>query len=456
MAHFPEDSDKTIYTVSDLNQQVKKSLEGVFGNIRLRGEISGLSEPASGHKYFTLKDESAALSCALFRGTQFRIQHKLDSLRLCDGLEVILTGKVTIYTARGNYQFIVDDIESTKDKGQLFIAYEKLRKDLEQKGYFNEDKKHKPKPYPSVVGVITSRSGAVIEDIKKVFERRNPSIALVIYPVAVQGDGAGKQIAQAIIRANQRSNEEVLIIARGGGSIEDLWAFNEKVVADAIHASELPIITGIGHQSDFTIADFVADVRAATPTAAAELITTPSLDEMIYQLDNYQAKIKQLVLAKTNDLAQHIDIAEKRLVHPKQRIKLLEQQFNSVFDKLKSIENRLALQRAGQINQKLQELLKSSPTNIVSLYKQRIEQTQNRLELAASQRNINFASKINSLESKLGALSPHSTLSRGYAIIRTVDSQSIVRRSDQVQQGEKVLAQLGRGSLQCSVDSTFE
>ena len=456
MAHPPEDSDKTIYTVSDLNQQVKKSLEGVFGNIRLRGEISGLLQPASGHKYFTLKDESAALNCALFRGTQFRIQHKLDSLRLCDGLEVILTGKVTIYTARGNYQFIVDDIESTKDKGQLFIAYEKLRKDLEQKGYFNEDKKHKPKPYPSVVGVITSRSGAVIEDIKKVFERRNPNIALVIYPVAVQGDGAGKQIAQAIIRANQRGNEDVLIIARGGGSIEDLWAFNEKVVADAIHASELPIVTGIGHQSDFTIADFVADVRAATPTAAAELITTPSLDEMIYQLDNYQAKIKQLVLTKTNDLAQHIDIAEKRLVHPKQRIKFLEQQFNSVFDKLKSIENRLALQRAGQINQKLQELLKSSPTNIVSLYKQRIEQTQNRLELAASQRNINFASKINSLESKLGALSPHSTLSRGYAIIRTVDSQSIVRRSDQVQQGEKVLAQLGRGSLQCSVDSTFE
>ena len=431
-----------------------KVLLGIFS---LKAKYQDFSTAQSGHSYFTLKDASSAIDCAMFGQTASRIRNKLGNPSSADGLQVVLAGRVSLYSARGKYQFIVNDLELKKDKGALYLAYEKLKKDLEKRGYFADDRKRVVPKYPKAVGIITSPSGAAVLDIIRAFKRRNPSISLLIYPVAVQGDGAAEKIAEAIQYANSRKQVDALIIARGGGSIEDLWAFNEKLVADAIFDSKIPIVTGIGHDYDHSIADFVADEYLATPTAAAErLSSTPSVDEMLTDLQNFRLNLVDIIRRKLNDKAQSVDLAEKGLVHPKQRIENLQGDFENSLIRLQSIASTLISRNVKQIDLQHHQLLRKSPSMKISLYQQQCSNMQNLLELQMKELCDKYNTRTESLRARLEGINPAATLERGYSIVRKVSDNSIMRRAGTITAGEKVTAQLGKGVLHCDVEAVEE
>ncbi|HEU5280738.1 MAG TPA: exodeoxyribonuclease VII large subunit [Gammaproteobacteria bacterium] len=305
----------TVFTVSELNNNVKFLLEEAFERIHVEGEISNFAAPTSGHWYFTLKDNNAQVRCALFKGSQRRIQTTPK-----DGMHVTITARASLYPARGEYQLIAEHLEE-QGQGKLQQAFEALKKKLSAAGWFDADQKQVLPTHPNTIGVVTSPTGAAIHDILTVLKRRYPIANVVIYPTLVQGQEAPAAIAKAIKLANQRKECEVLIVGRGGGSLEDLWAFNEEIVARAIYDSDLPIVSAVGHEVDFTIADFVADVRAPTPSAAAEILT-PDQSELLAVLARQKQQLAKHMQNQLNTTAYAIDAAEKHLHqhHPKQKI----------------------------------------------------------------------------------------------------------------------------------------
>ncbi len=446
MHNFSQQS-KQVFTVTELNRSVKGLLEHEFAEIRLKGEVSGLQTAHSGHTYFKLKDQSAEIDCALFRGIALRLR-KLPE----NGLEVILTGKVTLYPNRGRYQFIVSGVE-LKDEGELYKAFLERQALLKKQGYFDDDRKRDLPAFPNRVGVITSPTGAAVQDIIRAFRRRNPSISLLIYPTAVQGGDAADKIANAIKAANRRNSEDVLIVTRGGGSIEDLWAFNEVAVADAIYESKLPIVTGIGHETDTTIADFVADARAATPTAAAERVSTPSRADLLEMLTNREIRLSNLISGKMNELSQDVDLAQKSLVHPAQRI--LNQQ-----TKLQLIENRLVQITGGQLNSYSSKIMKhnqrlfaQSPKSRIELLSRQFSENKTLLEIHFSKQLKALSNNVENLQARLESVNPTTALNRGFSIIRRADDNSVVSNAGAVSSGDKVRAQLSDGTLHLEVDS---
>ena len=312
-----------VYSVSALNAESAALLADHFGLVSVIGEISNLSRPSSGHLYFSLKDASAQIRCALFR-----FQHQQIQFAMENGQEVIVLAKVSLYEPRGDFQLIVTHVQLA-GSGQLQIAFEKLKNELEKKGLFDDKNKKKPPSIPQHIGIITSPTGAALQDILNVLKKRFPAIPVTVYPTAVQGHLAAGQLVDAIEKANQHAICDVLILARGGGSIEDLWPFNEASVAQAIFKSAIPIITGIGHQTDFTIADFVADYRAPTPSAAAEH-ATPDCAEFVEQLQHYYARFMQLVSAKLKQDQTQLLHLEKRLKHPGEKIQMQAQQLDQL------------------------------------------------------------------------------------------------------------------------------
>lgn len=316
-----------IYPVSVLNRMTSTLLCEHFGVILVSGEISNLSRPSSGHLYFSLKDQDAQIRCALFR-----FQHGQINFALENGQDVIVRAQVSLYEPRGDYQLIVSDVQLA-GAGKLQIAFEQLKKELEKQGFFDETQK-KPLPlFPKCIGIITSPTAAALQDILKVLRRRMPSIPILIYPTQTQGDLAAAQISAAIARANRDKTCDVLILARGGGSLEDLWCFNEKSVAKALFQSNIPIVTGIGHQTDFTIADFVADFRAPTPSAAAECVT-PDRAELSDQLSHYYQRLLQHVHAQMKSHRDHLFYLQKRLQHPGAKIQQQAQQLDQLDNNL--------------------------------------------------------------------------------------------------------------------------
>lgn len=447
------DQSPKIYSVSELNSEIKNTLERKYSNIKLRGEVSQLQTVRSGHTYFTLKDESAAIDCVLFRyyGTivKKRLKTTLDTLV---GQSIQLTGQLSLYTARGRYQFIARDIE-IQDKGTLHLQFEELKKKLGQKGYFDQERKKIIPKYPKRVAVVSSPTGAAIQDIIRTFERRNPSIAIVLYPAAVQGAEAAGQIANAIDLANQRKSEDVLIVARGGGSLEDLWAFNEEPVADAIFRSEIPVLTGIGHQTDFSIADFVADEFQATPSTAAERVCTPSRDEILVNLNQFAEDIQDLAISKLNTLTQRVDLAEKGLIHPQQRIENYRNLFMHFRRRIDDLLNNQIQIRKNKVATARQSLLAHSPQKQIQNYHENLSNQQIILKLHMEELLNRNEARIDSLKNELEAVNPTATLNRGYSIIRQVKDRSIVRQSQNVAIGEKVTAQLADGSLLLDVEA---
>ncbi len=393
-------TDRTVYTISQLNELIRTLLEDSFPPLWIEGEISNFSCPSSGHWYFSLKDNNAQVRCAMFAGRNRTLGFKPNN-----GMHVLLRGKVSLYAARGEYQIIADWIEETGD-GALRRAYEILKAKLAAEGLF--DPAHK-KPLPvlsNCVGVITSPTGAAIRDILSVLKRRFPSISIIIYPTAVQGDNAAPQIVRAIQLANQRQECDVLILTRGGGSLEDLWSFNDENVARAIYASQIPLISAVGHEIDFIIADFVADQRAPTPSAAAELVSPDQLEwqQRLNKLNYNLMRYMQNIFVQLQHLLSSLS---KRLRHPGQRI-------------------QDQMQRLDDLAQRLQ----SAQINFLQ-HKQ---------------------AKINELNRALQAISPIATLARGYAIVSLKNSTEILRDGKQVKIGDKVNARLSQGELECTVD----
>jgi exodeoxyribonuclease VII large subunit len=428
-----------------LNAEARRLLESGFPPIWLEGELSNLARPASGHLYFSLKDAQCQVRCAMFRNRNLSIRFAPQN-----GLHVLIRAQVSLYEGRGEFQLIVEQMEPAGD-GALKLALEQLKAKLQAEGLFAAEAKRPLPALPQRVGVVTSPSGAAIRDIVSVLRRRFPALEVVIYPVPVQGAGAGARIAEAIALAGARRECDVLILARGGGSLEDLWAFNEEIVARAIYACELPVVSGIGHEVDFTIADLVADRRAATPSAAAELVS-PDLTELSARITNLAQRLvahMQRRLAHTRDRLTWLD---RRLVHPGRRLQELTQRLDELALRLpRSIEQALRDGRA-RLAHALARLQQHSPVQCMALGAARCEHLTQRLIQAMQRQLDGQRSRLTTLRRALHAISPLATLERGYAIVSLLPDGMLLREAERVQPGARVRAKLARGELYCRVE----
>jgi len=388
-------------TVSQLNRQAKTMLEQGLGRLWVEGEISNIARPASGHVYFTLKDNSAQVRAAFFRQRQ-----RGPVLNLKDGDQVLAYGRVSLYEARGDYQLIVEQVEFAGE-GALKRQFEVLKKKLGAEGLFDEDRKQALPEFPERIGVITSPSGAAIRDVVSILARRFPSIPVVVYPAAVQGDAAPAELAAALATAIRRDECDVLIMGRGGGSLEDLMAFNDEQLARAIADCPIPIVSAVGHEVDFTIADFVADVRAPTPSGAAELVV-PDRNDWLRTLNSLATRIVRLGRRSLEDLGQSLDWLSRRLVQSSPTATL----------------ERSATQLAD-----LQRRLSSAARNSVA-------DVNHRLQLAA--RGLN-------------AVSPLATLERGYAIVENAKTGKVLLSAADAEPGDDIRARLAEGEVIATV-----
>ena len=435
--------DREVLSVSQLNNRARLLLEDVFAQVWVEGEISNLAKPASGHVYFTLKDGKAQVRCALFRQNAARVR---EALR--DGLAVKVRGKVSLFEGRGDYQLILDSVEPAGD-GALRLAFEALKEKLAAEGLFSSERKIPLPAHPQRIGIISSPTGAVIRDIISVFRRRAPQVELSLIPSAVQGREATAQIVRALQLAD-RQGFDALILARGGGSLEDLWCFNEEVVARAIDACKTPIVSAVGHETDISISDFVADVRAPTPSAAAELLA-PDNSDLLQRIDSLR---RRLLMHMRNQLARaqlHLDGNTRRLRHPGERLRQQAQRLDDWDMRL-----RRALQQQLQLHQQKivraeARLAAQHPGRQLTLLSQRLQSLSERLPRAIhkhlAQRKQAFGAAVHGLQ----LVSPLATLGRGYSILLDQRGQAI-RNAAQTQPGQKLRAQLGDGELDVRVE----
>lgn len=432
---------RTIHSVSELNFTVRSLLESEFPLLWVEGELSNLSQPSSGHMYFTLKDAKAQVSCAMFKGRNQFLRFKPEN-----GQQVLLRARVSLYEARGNFQLLVEHMEEAGN-GALQREFERLKAQLAEQGLFDEDRK-KPLPkLPERIGVITSTTGAAIRDVLSVLQRRFPAIPVLIYPVAVQGDAAAPQIVAQLHRASQSKDCDVLLLVRGGGSLEDLWPFNEEMVAHAIADCDIPVVCGVGHEIDFTIADFVADVRAPTPSAAAELI---SPDQNLYLQSFYacRQRLQQLMLNRIKAQLQQLGWLEKRLQqqHPTSYLQQQSQRLDELEQRLKtSWFYNIKLQQHLQLHQ-LNRLMACSPELKIHREQQTLNGLQKRLLMTQKTTLHNKHQLLASLSRTLNAVSPLETLGRGYAIASKSSGETITD-SRQVKSGEQIQLRLAKGTL---------
>ena len=440
-------------SVSELNRKAKSLLENQLGEVCVEAEIGDLSKPSSGHWYFTLKDARAQLRCAMFRRANVRVrfQPKL-------GDSVVVRGLLSIYEARGDYQLIVDDMQASGD-GALQRELEALKQRLQAEGLFASDRKLPVPIHCERIGVITSPTGAAIEDIISVLGRRSPSSEIALFPVPVQGSGAAQQIADAIDKANTLVAEnirtiDVLIVGRGGGSLEDLWSFNEEVVARAIARSNIPIVSAVGHEIDYSIADLVADVRAATPSQAAELVTRDT-EEWLQHIDSQAAQLNMLVQRKL--AAQQASLAhlKARLRHPRHRLNLIREQLKSARDRAALlIQQRLTRERQ-IVNQIRRDLRAVSPTMITRKQKDTVARLHQQLPSLIAAVLNRQTDRVMHLTQLLTSLGPASTLERGYAIVTSVN-EGVVRDSNTVSVDSEITIRLHRGGLTSVITETHD
>jgi len=393
------DGSRTI-TVSGLVALLQDVIESNFVAVTVEGEISNFASPASGHWYFTLKDSGAQLRAVMFRG-----RNRFAEVTPEDGMQVVCTGSVTVYAARGEMQLVVESLAPC-GLGQLQAAFEQLKEKLSNEGLFAEERKRPLPAFPQSVGVVTSATGAAIQDILNVLHRRAPDIRVLLRPVKVQGDGAAEEIAEAIADLNRHGEVDVLIVGRGGGSLEDLWAFNEELVARAIAASKIPVISSVGHETDFTIADFVADLRAPTPSAAAELVAR--------NRQELEAHLDHLIMRLQSQIDRSLGLASERLVGLERRLRLSARDFAAMPDRVEDLEQRLSL----AINAKLQQ----------------------------------FASQLGNAVGRLNALSPLQQLERGYVIVSNDRDGRELARPEQMKEGDQLWIRFSRERVRTRVE----
>ncbi len=437
-----------VYTVSEFTGEARAILEAAFDSVYVEGEISNLRIAGSQHAYFVLKDERAQLRCVLFKGYRAGLKFQPE-----DGDQVLLFGRVTVYEARGEYQLIVEHMEP-RGLGALQKAFEQLKVKLTAEGLFAEEKKKAIPEFPWKVGVITSPTGAAVRDILNIIQRRNRKVSVLLHPVKVQGEGAAQEIADAVKQMNRMNDIDVLIVGRGGGSIEDLWAFNEEVVARAISASKIPVVSAVGHEIDYTIADFVADLRAPTPSAAAEL-TVPALNTITQELRRLTERLLEVLYNRIGGHKELLGRLIKRRFfnEPMQILEPHTQRLDDLNARLlRGLDQWVVLQRQKLIG-RVQQLLHLSPQKLVWQLQEKMESLHHRLGqniisiVRLEQKRFDGAVK------SLHALSPLSILDRGYSIT-TFDGKALTQ-SGRVQEGDSVNVRLAKGSLECTVDKAL-
>src|SRR5579883_388528 len=435
-----------IYTVSRLNNEVRFLLEDTFPYVWVEGEISNFAAPNSGHWYFSLKDASAQVRCAMFRGNQ----RKLGVLPK-DGMHVLIKARVSLYEYRGEFQLIAEFMEE-RGEGKLRRAFEALKKKLEAAGWFDPAHKKTLPLFPKQIGVITSPTGAAFRDILNVLRRRYACVPVIIYPTLVQGETAAPAIVKAIQIANLRNECDVLILARGGGSLEDLWPFNEEIVAQAIYQSQLPIISGVGHEIDFTIADFVADKRAPTPSAAAEILT-PDSSELLQVLVQRQQHIMRQAQNKLKTLTQQLAWMEKHLSqqHPKRRLTEKMQRLDYCELTLVQLQHRLLNQLQTKVRDLHLKLHRYTPLHSLQALQNQMHLHQQQLNNLMTLQLKKYQTTLANAAATLDAISPLATLKRGYAIVEDHHHQ-VVREASAVKTGDTIQVKLAKGLLDCRVE----
>jgi len=440
-----------IYSVSQLCRETRLILEGHFLTLQIEGEISNLSRPASGHIYFTLKDDKAQVQCAMFRAQLRKI-----GFTPSNGIRVLLKARVSLYEARGNFQLIAEHMEAAGE-GALRLQFERLKRKLADQGLY--DPQHK-KPLPSLVkkvGLITSASGAAVHDIISVLNKRFPALEVLIYPVSVQGEMAKHEIVDALSLANQRKDCDVLILARGGGSLEDLWSFNEEIVANAIHQSALPIISAIGHEVDFTIADLVADLRAPTPSAAAELIS-PEQQHWLNNFEHLAKKLHERLIIQLNDNSQRLNSLQHRLnrAHPGTQLQTHAQRLDDCHTRLLQTPKRFLPQQQLRVSQLSNQLLNNSPQQKIHFSQQSISAIQHQLNQSIQHKLQQARLRFSKNHQALETLSPLATLSRGYSISKGATSNRIISSIKHVSIGDEINIQINDGELLARVEGIHE
>ena len=443
----------TPVSVSELNRKAKSLLENHLGEVCVEAEIGDLSKPSSGHWYFSLKDGRSQLRCAMFRRANLSVKFQPKV-----GDSVIVRGLLSIYEARGDYQLIVDHMEASGD-GALQRELEALKQKLQAEGLFDPARKLSVPEHCEKIGVITSPTGAAIEDIISVLGRRSPSSSIALFPVQVQGALAARQIADAIDHANalvasKQRALDVLIVGRGGGSLEDLWCFNDEIVARAIARSTLPIVSAVGHEIDFSVADLVADVRAATPSQAAELVTRDSL-EWLQLIDSHTARLKLLTQQKLNERRATVANLRARLTHPRQRLTLIQEQLSRAKERAGLVIRQHLMRDRQRINQARLSLAASSPQMTIKARRDAVKNLGERLPVQIEKVIRRDVQRIDHLQKLLTSLGPLATLERGYAIVTTADGQ-VIRDSGAAQTGDTVSVRLHRGELTTVVSNTSE
>lgn len=446
----PESQDnrtpsRQILTVSELNQLTREILEANFPLIWVEGEISNLARPASGHWYFSLKDSGAQVRCAMFK-----MRNRFLAFQPKDGQHVLARARVSLYEPRGEFQLIVDHMEPAGE-GALRLQFELLKKRLAAEGLFDRQRKLPLPSLPQRIGVITSPTGAAIRDVLSVLRRRFPAIPVMIYPTSVQGDKAPKEVMAAIHTANRRQECDVLILCRGGGSLEDLWAFNDEPLARAIVDSAIPIVSGVGHEVDFTIADFVADMRAPTPSAAAELIV-PAADDWQAIYADFAQRITLLINRKLQSGKQQLSWIVKRLQHPSRKLQSQAQRTDELEQRLVNAQKTVIRHHQGILATIQARLEQYSPRIRLSQYNQLTASIVKRLHRAMQHVYHNRQQQLAATARALEAVSPLATLGRGYAIVKKLPDETIVRKASDVQIGTYIETQLGQGKIICTVE----
>jgi len=439
---------KTILTVSELTLKVKTCLETDFAEVWVEGEISNFRRPSSGHSYLTLKDEKSQIRAVIFRfmGRYLKFEPQ-------DGMLVICRGKMSVYEPRGEYQLILDYMEP-KGVGALQLAFEQLKEKLSREGLFAADHK-KPLPYlPRRIGIVTSPTGAAIKDLLNVIGRRFPTISILISPVKVQGEGSAQEITQAIDGLNLLDDIDLIIVARGGGSLEDLWSFNEECVARAIYRSAIPVVSAVGHEIDFTIADFVADLRAPTPSAAGELVVRDK-GELLNFIDSLSDRLKNRILKVLESEKKQAQQVMKRL--PDLRFRLSDLQLR--VDDLKArlaprLKNVLRLQNE-MLKGSITRLFLNNPKSMVQNYSARVLLYEKTLTDRIQFVLRGTRQTLENAAGQLDSLSPLRVLERGYSITRLLPSLQVVKESTTVEGGDRVNVVLGKGTIDCKVEKVY-
>lgn len=438
--------EQQVFTVTRLNSAVRMILEQDLGLVWLTGELSNLAMPSSGHWYFSLKDLGAQVRCAMFKGNNRRVVFRPQ-----DGMQVLVQARVSLYEPRGDYQLIIESMQPAGD-GVLALRFEELKRRLGAEGLFDEGRKRPLPREPRAVGLVTSATGAALHDMLTVLKRRAPDLPIFIYPTQVQGSAAIGQIVAAIALANRRAEVDVLIVGRGGGSLEDLWCFNEEVVARAIANSAIPVISAVGHEVDVTISDFAADLRAPTPSAAAELVA-PDQSARAQRLAHLWQRLVQAMNRHQTAARHGFVLLQKRLDHqdPKRRLEQQSQRLDELSARLQQLLNQRLHQGERRLANLELRLQANSPERLLAIGRRRHQLAQERLHALIAKRQDQASHRLAMLTARLDGVSPLATLGRGYSITRT-QSGDVINRAAQVNAGQTLVTTLAEGHLQVRVE----